>query len=87
MGFISWLLVGLIAGTLAKMITPQQEKGGWISSLVVGVIGSFVGGFLGGLIGISSTHFIGELLIAFVGAIFVLYIYHKYLAEKMNNII
>jgi uncharacterized membrane protein YeaQ/YmgE (transglycosylase-associated protein family) len=87
MGFITWLLVGLIAGTLAKMITPQDEKGGWVSSLVVGIIGSFVGGFLAGLIGISSYRFIGEIIIAFAGAILVLFIYHKYLAEKFGNVI
>ena len=86
MGFITWLLVGLIAGTLAKMITPQDEKGGWVSSLVVGIVGSFVGGFLAGLIGISSHRFIGEIIIAFAGAILVLYIYHKYLAEKFGNV-
>ena len=83
---IHWLLVGLIAGTVAKMITPQNEKGGWISSLVVGILGSMVGGFLAGLIGISSHSPIGSLVIAFVGAVIVLFLYHKYFADKFNNV-
>ncbi len=87
MNLISWLLIGLIAGTGAKMVTPQEEKGGWVSSLVVGIIGSFVGGFLAGLFGFSNDRLIPNLVIAFIGAVIVLFIYHKYLADKMNNII
>ncbi|MFT5166612.1 MAG: putative membrane protein YeaQ/YmgE (transglycosylase-associated protein family) [Saprospiraceae bacterium] len=87
MGLIGWLLIGLLAGAGAKMVTPQNEKGGWVSSLIIGIIGSVVGGFLGGLIGINRLlghSWIGSLIIAFLGAILVLYIYHKYLKEKLN---
>lgn len=87
MGLISWLIIGLIAGAIAKMITPQDEKGGWVSSLVVGLIGSIIGGFLGRLTGISyifGSGLFSSLIIAVLGAILVLYIYHKYLKEKLN---
>lgn len=86
MNLISWLLIGLIAGTGAKMVTPQEEKGGWVSSLVVGIIGSMVGGFLAGLFGFASNRPIPGLVIAFIGAVIVLYIYHRYLADKFDNI-
>ena len=82
-----WLLIGLIAGAVAKMITPQDEKGGWVSSLIVGLIGSIVGGFLGGIIGLNRLMggtWLGSLIIATLGAILVLYIYHRYLKEKLN---
>lgn len=87
MGLIGWLLIGLIAGAIAKMITPQEEKGGWVSSLIVGIVGSMVGGFLGRISGLSyilGTSWLGSLIIATLGAILVLYIYHKYLKEKLN---
>jgi uncharacterized membrane protein YeaQ/YmgE (transglycosylase-associated protein family) len=84
MGLIYTLIIGLVAGALAKMITPQNEKGGWISSIVIGIIGSFVGHFLGGIIGVQSTHFIGRILIATGGAVLVLFIYHRYLAKELN---
>lgn len=87
MNLITWLLVGLVAGSLAKMITPQEEKGGWVSSLVVGVIGSVVGGFIADLIGFPNNMILVKLLIAFLGAVLVLFIYHKYLADKMNNVL
>ena len=84
MGLIYWLLIGLAAGALAKLVTPQNETGGWISSLVIGIIGSFVGGFAGRLVGIQSSGLLGSLIIATVGAIIVLFVYHKYLADKLN---
>lgn len=84
MSLIYWLLIGLAAGAIAKMLTPQDEKGGWISSIVIGIIGSFVGGFVGSLIGIESTSLLGRLLIATGGAVLVLFIYHRYLADKLN---
>ena len=87
MGLIFWLLIGLAAGAIAKAITPQKESGGWISSLGVGVVGSLVGGFLANLLGISrlfGSGILGSLIIATLGALLVLWIYHKYLAEKWN---
>lgn len=87
MGLLLWLLVGLAAGAIAKIITPQDEKGGWVSSLVIGLIGSMVGGFLGRIIGITQMlggTWLGSLIIATLGAILVLYIYHRYLKDKLN---
>ena len=84
MGLIVWLLIGLAAGAVAKMITPQQEKPGWISSLIIGLIGSVVGGFLFGLIGIKSTSLIGSFIFAVVGAVIFLFIYHRYISDKIN---
>ena len=81
MNIISWLIVGLIAGSAAKMITPQKEDDSWVSSLIIGIAGSTVGGFLGGIIGIRSSSFIGSTLIAIGGAVLVLYIWHKYLIK------
>ena len=60
------LLVGLIAGSLAKMVTPQEEKGGWLSSLAIGIIGSFVGGWIARIIGLHSYKILGEIIIAFL---------------------
>ncbi len=78
MNLLSWLLVGLLAGSVAKMITPQKESGGWLSSLGIGIAGSFVGGFLSGLIGISSHGILGSLLIALGGSVVVLFLYHRF---------
>ncbi len=87
MGLLTWLLIGLAAGTVAKMITPQEEKGGWVSSLVVGLIGSTIGGMLAGFIGLNrilNSTWLGSLIVALAGAVLVLYIYHKYLKDKIK---
>lgn len=85
MFIIKWLLVGLIAGSLAKMITPQEEKGGWLSSLGIGIVGSVVGGFLAGLIGFNSYKLLAEIIIAFVGSLIVLLIYHRYKSKSSSQ--
>ena len=87
MGLLIWIAIGLVAGTVAKMITPQEEKGGWISSLAVGIAGSIVGGILASLIGLNRIlghTWLGSLIIAVGGAVLVLYIYHRYLKDKLN---
>ncbi len=86
--FLWFLLVGLAAGAIAKMLTPQQEKGGWISSMIIGVIGAGVGGWIAGMIpvirNLASIPLLGELLTATGGAFLILWIYHKFLADKLN---
>ena len=87
MGLIFWLLIGLAAGAIAKWLTPQEEKGGWVSSLIVGLIGSVLGGWIAGLLNLSQVfgnNLIGSLIVATGGAVLVLFIYHRYLKEKMN---
>lgn len=88
MSFIWFILVGLAAGTIAKMITPQNEKGGWISTLIIGVIGAAVGGWIAGMLpfikDLADIPLLGSLLTATGGAFLVLWIYHKFLADKLN---
>ena len=82
-----WLLIGLAAGAIAKALTPQNEKGGWISSLIIGIIGAWVGNFAAGIIPIRlfvGRALLGDLIVATAGAFLVLWVYHKYLADKLN---
>lgn len=50
MGFLAFVLLGLIAGAIAKLILPGKQGGGWIATLVLGVIGAILGGWLGSLL-------------------------------------
>ena len=83
-----WLGIGLAAGVAAKYLTPQDEKGGWVSSIIIGIIGSFVGGAVAWFVGInsmlSSIPFLGDLIMAIGGAFLVLWVYHKYLKDKID---
>jgi len=77
MGIISWILLGLIAGALAKFIMPGKDPGGFIVTILIGIAGAIVGGFLGSFIGLGAVESfdIGGIFIATVGALVLLFIY------------
>ena len=47
MGILSWILLGLVAGILAKIIMPGKDGGGFIITIILGIAGAFVGGWVG----------------------------------------
>ena len=78
MGWLSFIILGLIAGAIAKLILPGKQGGGWIATLILGVIGALVGGWLAGVIfkiGYDEFWSIQSWLIAIVGALVVLVIW------------
>jgi len=78
MGIILWIIFGAIAGAIAKYLMPGNDPGGWVITIILGIVGAFVGGYLGQtLLGTSGVDDfdIGSLITAIVGAIVVLFIY------------
>jgi uncharacterized membrane protein YeaQ/YmgE (transglycosylase-associated protein family) len=55
MGFLSWIVLGLIAGALAKWLMPGKDGGGWTVTMLLGIAGAFVGGYLGSFMGMGVT--------------------------------
>ena len=89
MGILSWIIVGLIAGVLAKWIMPGRDPGGIIVTIVIGIVGAVVGGFLVGLVvggdvisGINVT----TILVATLGAILLLAVYRWYAGRSANRV-
>ena len=72
---IFWIIVGGVAGALAKLIMPGDDPGGFIITILLGIAGGIVGGFLGSLIGIGGGGLIWSIIIATIGAIVLLAIY------------
>jgi uncharacterized membrane protein YeaQ/YmgE (transglycosylase-associated protein family) len=72
---IFWIIVGGIAGALAKLIMPGDDPGGFIITILLGIAGAIIGGFLAGLIGIGGGGMIWSIIIATIGAIILLAIY------------
>ncbi len=74
MGIVFWIIVGIIAGALAKVVVPGEGPGGILGDLIVGVLGALVGGFVASALGISFGGWVGTTLIAFVGAVVLLFV-------------
>ena len=77
MGLISWVVVGTIAGLLARRIVPGPDPGRFVVTVILGMAGASVGGFMVGVIGgAGATGFnLWSIFVATLGAVLLLYIY------------
>ncbi|PFG30403.1 GlsB/YeaQ/YmgE family stress response membrane protein [Paramicrobacterium agarici] len=85
MNFIAFLILGLIAGVIAKLILPGRQGGGWIVTLILGVVGALLGGWLGNVIfgvGVDEFWSLSSWLLAIGGAIIVLLIWGLIFGRK-----
>ena len=74
MGILSWIILGLIAGALAKLIMPGRDPGGIIVTIVIGIVGAIAGGYISTELGFGSVRGfdLRSLLIAVGGSIVLL---------------
>ena len=86
MGILSWILLGLIVGALAKWVMPGDDPGGLIVTILLGIAGAFVGGFLATLIGLGTVDGfnVGSLLIAVGGSLLLLWAYRRMRARRVT---
>lgn len=87
MGIVSWIVVGLIAGLLAKLVLPGRDPGGFIVTTLIGMAGAVVGGFIIGIIGgAGTTGFnIWSILVATLGAVILLAIYRLFTGGRRTR--
>lgn len=85
MGFFAFLLLGLIAGAIAKAILPGRQAGGWFVTLLLGVVGALLGGWLGSVLfdrPLEDFFSIQTWLLAIAGSLIVLVIYGALTGRK-----
>lgn len=77
MGILSWILVGLVVGLLARLIMPGSDNMGIIITILLGIAGAFLGGWIGSMLGWGTfTGFnVVSLLLAIGGAVLILLLY------------
>jgi uncharacterized membrane protein YeaQ/YmgE (transglycosylase-associated protein family) len=84
MGILSWIIVGLIAGLLAKLVMPGDDPGGLIVTTLIGIAGALVGGFVVGVLGGAGVTGINiwSILVATLGAVILLAIYRLFAGRR-----
>jgi len=76
MSVILFLIFGLLVGALARLIVPGREPGGWVISMILGVLGSFLGGFLGRALGWYREGEPAGFVMSLLGAVILVVAYH-----------
>jgi uncharacterized membrane protein YeaQ/YmgE (transglycosylase-associated protein family) len=80
-GFLAMLIIGIVAGWIAEKITASDH--GLLTNLLVGITGSFVGGSLASLMNLQFEGWLGNLLVAAVGAVLVLLVWRLLTAQRV----
>jgi uncharacterized membrane protein YeaQ/YmgE (transglycosylase-associated protein family) len=82
LGVIGWMVFGLIVGIVAKLLMPGKDPGGFVITIVLGIVGALVGGFLGRALGLYEPGEAAGFLMSVGGAILVLFIYRRFATPK-----
>ena len=77
MAILGWIVFGLVVGIVAKLLMPGRDPGGFIVTMLLGVVGAMIGGFLGRAFGFYGPNQAAGFLMSVVGAILVLFVYRK----------
>ena len=82
MGILAWIVFGLVVGIIAKLVTPGRDPGGFIVTMLLGIVGAFVATYLGQTLGWyqigEAAGFIGSV----IGAMIVLFIYRMIVGRR-----
>ena len=86
MGLISWLIVGLIAGVVAKLVVPGEDPGGFLATIFIGMLGAFVGGLIVGVFGGTGVTGINiwSILVATLGALVLLALFRLVTGRRIS---
>ncbi|NJN59475.1 MAG: GlsB/YeaQ/YmgE family stress response membrane protein [Leptolyngbyaceae cyanobacterium SL_5_9] len=89
MGILAWIVLGLIAGAIARALYPGRQGGGILGTMLLGIVGAFLGGTIYTLLAtgefaLASVGFtIPGLLIAVLGAMLAIFLYYQFTARRV----
>jgi uncharacterized membrane protein YeaQ/YmgE (transglycosylase-associated protein family) len=81
MGILGWILFGLVVGVIAKFLMPGRDPGGFVITILLGIVGALLGGFIGRSLGWYGPGDPVGFVMAVVGAIILLVIYRMFAAR------
>lgn len=79
MGILAWIVLGLVAGTIARLLVPGKQPGGCVTTIVLGVVGALIGGYIGSILtgeGISGINN-WSIFLAIVGSIILIFVWSR----------
>jgi uncharacterized membrane protein YeaQ/YmgE (transglycosylase-associated protein family) len=79
MGILGWIFFGLIVGVVAKFLTPGRDPGGFIVTILIGIVGALLGGFIGRAIGLYREDDPVGFVMAVIGSIVLLLLYRMFM--------
>ena len=82
MGILGWILFGLVAGVIAKLLMPGRDPGGFIVTILLGIAGALLGGFIGRSLGLYGQGEGAGMLMSILGAILLLAIYRMTVGRR-----
>ena len=85
MGFLGWIVLGLVAGALAKLIMPGDDPGGILVTMLLGIVGAVVGGFLGSRFfgrGLETFWNLQTWIVAIIGSLILLGLYRLIIGSR-----
>lgn len=85
MDILSWIVLGLIAGAIAKAIKPGEQGGGWLATLLLGIVGAIVGGRIGSAVfgeGVDQFWSLSSWLLAIGGSLIALVIWGLFTRKR-----
>ncbi|MGJ5590388.1 GlsB/YeaQ/YmgE family stress response membrane protein [Micrococcus lylae] len=89
MGFFAWIVLGLIAGAIARLILPGKQGSGWIGALITGVVGGLLGGWIAGEIfkidTMNSFFSLSTWIFAILGGVIVAFIWQAITGRRGAN--
>ena len=85
MGFLGWIVLGLVAGAIAKLIMPGKDPGGCIVTMLLGVVGAVIGGYLGSRFfgrGLETFWNLQTWIVAIIGSLILLGLYRLIIGRR-----
>jgi uncharacterized membrane protein YeaQ/YmgE (transglycosylase-associated protein family) len=82
LSILGWIIFGLIIGALAKLLMPGRDPGGFIVTILLGIVGALLGGFLGRAMGFYGPGEAAGWVMALIGAMILLLLYRLLVARR-----
>lgn len=75
MSILGWIFFGLLVGIIGKLLMPGRDPGGFVITIILGIVGALVGGFLGRVLGVYREGDPVGFVMAIIGSIILLVLY------------